>query len=185
MGHQGENNSHLRSKDPNLSVLAIWTLNEKKQSRVAIGTFDRIDSLSTAVKELSLQKSADLQIVLIADQDCLNNAFRAALGAQDMVQGEKWPALVFWDADIPTDQQVAVAGVGGSGSTERTQIIDFEQWIAPAMAARLKRQLENGACLLFAVVETPDQEQKVCGVLFEHSIGQVQVHDFSHQEFRS
>lgn len=52
------------------------------------------------------------------------------------------------------------------------------------MADSLNRHLARSACLLFAVIATPDREQKVRPALIEHSIDQVQIHDLSSKRDR-
>lgn len=155
-------------------------MNEKQKNRVAIGAFDRLDSLSKVLEALDPQKAEEVQAVLIVGQNSLEDELRQALEAGSLSSSEGWPTVVFCGAESPADQKFSGASIkGASISRECERIVEFEQWIAPTMANRLNQQLTNGACLLFAIVDTPDQEQQVCGVLFEHSINQVQVHDFS------
>ena len=62
-------------------------------------------------------------------------------------------------------------------TVEQQLMAGLDAWIGPEMAVRLRQQIIDGACLLLAMVSTPDEERAVAQVLLKYASGQIQVHD--------
>lgn len=144
--------------------------------RIAIGVFDRIENLDAALSELSKRKIPETSMALLCTSGTREDETNAAGGSSQLGAIAKSSALFVRKGD-----RVERANIGPQphDSTPLETIVRLERWIEPRLVASLESQLLDSTCLLFGIAETPEQERAICDVLIRHSVGQVQVHDFS------
>lgn len=135
---------------------------------MAVGVFDRAESLTQVLDGLAAIEPAPPDVVLLST--CLDLP-GATSGAGVLPRKTRWPEG--WPVIAAVGKDGTRIPEGGYGN-----IVDFESWIGPAMSRDLSRRLSEGACLLFAATRDSTEEMRVCQTLIRHSVGQVQVHDY-------
>lgn len=143
---------------------------EPARTRLAIGVFDGLEDLKLALDELAANGAPEGAFLLLAEPGALHGEPDGAKTFERISSLAKWPTVVI-------RKRGEVNGGRGPLAPELQRIIDFGQWIEPATAVTLNREAKNGACLMFAIVSSPEQEREVCVTLMRHCVGQLHVHD--------
>jgi len=147
-------------------------MSTRSRTRVAVGVFNRKDTLGQALDELALLGLPKDSLMLLFEGRALDGALTKRSGDRRL-DGVPAPLLFMRGAN----GDAAFRRLAGRATALQKRIIDFAGWIEPRMAAALGKHVDEGACLLLGIASTPEEEQAICGVLIEHSLGQVQVHD--------
>lgn len=139
----------------------------RKRKRIAVAIFSQTGRLSQALSELSALDLPEYALFLLfgSQKDGLGESFDSVSYA---------PVLYLPSETVRNKFRWR----GAPASTVRERLIDLAGWMEPRMAATLGKHIADGACLLFAIADTPEDEQAICAVLIEYSLDQVQAHDF-------
>lgn len=152
-------------------------MEEDRRLRVALGVIAEGESFRHIVEAFEALTDLDFSpahAVLLGHALAVADLQRAAA-----VDGEdRWPQIVIrgpngdeWMERRPPESQDML------DRSELKRIVQFDQWMEPVLAADLMRQLESGACLLFAPVLDEELEREVCRALLKFAADRVQAHD--------
>lgn len=147
-------------------------MNTRKRTRIAVGVFDRIDTLGPALEDLDALGLSKDTLILLFEPSALEGALAAGKGRH--VDDLPFLPVLFMRG---VDGHSGFKRLSGRATRVEKRIIDLAGWIEPRMAAVLGKHVSEGACLLFALAATSEDEQAICGILIRYSLGQVQVHD--------
>ena len=155
-------------------------MDEGRRRRVALGIVDEWESLKRILKafgELDLRGFDASDALLLGLPKALGGELSEKLLAAEDRNAGMLPRVVIQDPESSTDNIDHGGGEDRLDGLSASRLSQFEDWLKPDLAADLRRQIDDGACLLIVPVENEAIERGVCRALLRFAADRVQAHD--------
>ena len=145
-------------------------VSEQDRIRIALGVTSNRAGIGSLMQAIDDAGDAERDIVVISPSG------NPVVGKQVDV-----PEISFLEFDGETVIEAEIPVVESLRTARlRTQLKDFSQWMAPTLASRLRRHLQQDAVVAAVALYSSEEEQDVCRILLDYAVDYIYVQDAPH-----
>ena len=145
-------------------------VSEQDRIRIALGVTSNRAGIASLMQAIDDAGNAERDIVVISPSG------NPVAGKQVDV-----PEISFLEFDGETVIEAEIPAVESLRTARlRTQLKDFSKWMAPTLASRLRRHLQQDAVVAAVALYSSEEEQDVCRILLDCAVDFIYVQDAPH-----
>ena len=145
-------------------------VSKEDRIRIALGVTSKQADLTPLMHAIHDVDGAVRDIVLISPKGSPVPGPCGCPGQDASVSFLTFDGETIVDRDVPAVETLQTARL-------RTQLKDFANWMAPALASRLRRHLQTDAVVTAVALYSSEEEQDVCRILLDCAVDYIYVQD--------